>query len=279
MNTLMPPPRLDAARIVRASGSSFVPAFRLLPKSRRVDLEVFYAFCRVIDDLADNGDHPMAERRTALEVWRRGFHDPDLRGLPENLRDLVHRHSWNPSQFLEILDATETDLAPAVRMPTRADLDLYCHRVAGVVGRLCLSIFGAHEKLSTPYAEALGRALQYTNILRDTAADLKRNRIYFPLDELAEAGLTPINFSESSADRQRYLEKFAKRAEELYRQADRLVPSQDRHALRPALLMGTIYQTLLQKMQRDGVRVMEKHYRLSTTAKFIALLRGISGHQ
>jgi phytoene synthase len=278
MNTLMPPARLDAARIVRASGSSFVPAFRLLPKSRRRDLEIFYAFCRVIDDLADCGDYTMTERGTALEVWRRGFHDTDLRGLPENLRDLIHRHSWNSSHFLEMLDGTATDLNPAVRMPTRADLDLYCHRVAGVVGRLCLAIFGAQEECSSPYAEALGRALQYTNILRDTAADLKRNRIYYPLDELAEAGLTPENFAESSAARQRYLEKFAKRADEQYREADRLLPSHDRQALRPAAMMGTIYQTLLRKMQRDGVRVMTKSYRLSTPAKFLALLRGVTNH-
>jgi phytoene synthase len=279
MNALMPPVHLDAARIVQASGSSFVPAFRLLPKSRRRDLETFYAFCRVIDDVADSGDYPMTERRAALEVWRRGFLDPDLQGLPENLRDLIQRHSWNASLFLEILDGTETDLNPAVRMPTRADLDLYCHRVAGVVGQLCLAIFGAHEGHSSPYAEALGRALQYTNILRDTAADRKRNRIYFPLDELAEAGLTPGNFAESSATRQRYLERFANLAEDQYREADRLLPSQDRKALRPAVMMGTIYQTLLRKMQRDGLRVMEKRYRLSTMAKFLALLRGVTKHQ
>lgn len=279
MNPLMPPRHLDAARIVRTSGSNFAPAFFILPEDRREDLEVFYAFCRVIDDLADSSGHALPVRCEALEAWRRAFHDPELRALPENLRGLVRRRSLNPAHFLEILDGTETDLQPAVRMSSRADLDLYCHRVAGAVGRLCLPIFGADEHRSAPYAEALGRALQYTNILRDTASDLHRGRIYYPLDELAEAGLDHAILTSNPAALHSYLKKFAKLAEETYRESDELLPAEDRRALRPARIMGAIYRTLLRKMQYDGLRVMEKRYRLSSYTKLIALLRGLSGRQ
>ncbi len=279
MNPLLPPAQLDAARIVRASGSSFVSAFRILPKKRREDLETFYAFCRVIDDLADCGGNGLPSRREALEVWRRGFLDPELHGLPENLRSLVRRRSLDPSLFLEILEGTETDLQPVVRMTNRADLDLYCHRVAGVVGQLCLPIFGANAQRSAPYAETLGRALQYTNILRDTASDLQRGRVYYPLEELASAGLNAENFSSNPAARQSYLDKFAQHAEGLYREADRLLPYEDRQALRPAVIMGAVYRSLLGTMQKDGLLVMEKSYRLSALAKLLAVLRGLAGRQ
>ena len=279
MNPLLPPAHLDAKRIVRASGSSFVPAFQLLPRGRREDLETFYAFCRVIDDMADCGEYELPIRQEALEAWRRGFRDADLRGLPGNLRDLILRRSLSPSLFLEILDGAETDLKPLVRMPTRAELDRYCHRVAGVVGQLCLPIFGADVHRSAPYAKALGRALQYTNILRDTGSDLKRGRIYYPLDELAATGLDAENFASAHAARQSYLVNFSRRTEELYHEADRLLPREDRKALRPARIMGVIYRCLLRKMQRDGLRVMEQRYRLSKFTKLLALLRGLAVRQ
>ncbi|MFM7376335.1 MAG: phytoene/squalene synthase family protein, partial [Chthoniobacterales bacterium] len=189
MNPLLPPAQLDAARIVRASKSSFVPAFRLLPPERRCDLELFYALCRELDDIADAGNYPTGHRYEALEAWRAGFRHSDLHGLPANVADLVRWRSLDRNLFLELLDGVATDLASNVRMGTRADLDLYCHRVAGTVGRLCLPMFGADAKRAGDYAETLGRVLQYTNILRDTASDLQRGRVYFPLDELAAAGI------------------------------------------------------------------------------------------
>ena len=177
MNPLLPPAHLDAAAIVRASRSSFVPAFRLLSSDRRKDLETFYAFCRAADDIADAEGHESSDRYAALEAWRAAFRDPGLPGLPDNLRELIARRGLDRRLFLELLDGTATDLAAPVRMATRADLDLYCHRVAGTVGQLCLPIFGADPQRAGAYAGTLGRALQYTNILRDTKSDLARGRI------------------------------------------------------------------------------------------------------
>lgn len=280
MNRLRPPAHLDAAAVLRASRSSFAPAFRLLPADRRLDLEILYAFCRLADDLADDeGGLTAPQRLEALMEWRGGFRDPALRGLPENLRQMMQRRGLDPALFLELLDGVATDLSPDVRMPTRADLDLYCHRVAGTVGLLCLPIFGANAARAAVYAEMLGRALQYTNILRDTAADLKRGRLYYPLDELAAAGVSAGNFSREDEKRQAYLQKFAAAASQLHAEAARLQPGEDRKALRPARLMGAVYAQLLGKMRRDGLRVMEKRYRLSAMEKITALGSALVGRQ
>ena len=270
MNPLWPPLHLDAADIVRSSNSSFIPAFRLLPAGRRQDLETFYAFCRAADDIADAEGHAKADRYAALEAWRTAFRDPELRGLPDNLRELILRRRLDRGLFLELLDGTATDLAAPVRMATRADLDLYCHRVAGTVGQLCLPIFGADPQRAAAYAEILGRALQYTNILRDTKSDLARRRIYYPLDELSAAGV-----SEFPKNAQSYLASFAKKTESLFEEASKLSPSEDARALRPARIMASIYQSLLRKMQRDELRVTEKRYRLSRPEKLLAIGRAI----
>jgi phytoene/squalene synthetase len=271
VNPLGPSAHLEAAAIVRASQSSFVPAFRLLPGDRRRDLETFYAFCRKADDLADLAGPAPAERSAALEAWRDGFRDAEMRGLPDRLRELIQRRALDRKLFLELLDGVATDLASSVRMATRADLDLYCHRVAGTVGRLCLPIFGADPTRAGPYAETLGRALQYTNILRDTAADLRRGRIYYPLDELASAGIADFPHGAET-----YLSTFAAQTEKIFAQAASLAPAENARALRPARLMAALYRTTLRKMRRDGLRVTEKRYRLSKPEKLWAIVRALA---
>jgi phytoene/squalene synthetase len=271
MNRLLPPAHLEAAEIVRASKSSFVPAFRLLAADRRKDLETFYAFCRAADDIADAEGHKATDRYAALEAWRAAFRDPDLRGLPDNLRELIVRRGLDHGLFLELLDGTATDLTAPVRMATRADLDLYCHRVAGTVGRLCLPIFGADPERGGAYAETLGRALQYTNILRDTKSDLVRGRIYYPLDELSAAGVASF-----PKDAQAYLLSFAEKTDALFDQAAAASPTEDAKALRPARVMASIYRSLLRKMRRDGLHVSEKRYGLTTAEKLWAIIRALA---
>jgi len=270
VNPLLPTAGFEAAAIVRASQSSFVPAFRLLPGERRRDLETFYAFCRTADDIADREGPAPAERYAALEAWRAGFRDAEMRGLPDDLRELIRRRALGRKLFLELLDGVATDLASPVRMATRTDLDLYCHRVAGTVGRICLPIFGADPGRAGDYAETLGRALQYTNILRDTASDLQRGRIYYPLDELARAGAADFPHGAEA-----YLALFASQTAQLFDEAASLAPAEDARALRPARIMAAIYRALLRKMQRDGLRVAEKRYRLSAAEKFRAVVRAL----
>lgn len=273
MNALWPPARLVSGA-ARARGSSFAPAFLLLGRARRRDLTVLYAFCRAADDVADADGYSEAERQEALAAWRAGFTSADSEGLPEDLTELLRRRALDPRLCLELLDGVETDLAPAVRMPDRAALDLYCHRVAGVVGRLCLPVFGADPARAADYAETLGRALQRVNILRDTADDLRRGRIYFPLDELEAAGLDGGSFTSDHARRQRYLESFAAETDALLAKAEEVCPGKDRAALRPARVMASVYGALLAKMRGSGLRVMEERYRLTAAEKALAALRG-----
>ncbi len=279
MNPLLPPVHLDGPRIVRASKSSFRPAFLLLSPERRADLGVLYAFCRLADDLADSGDHDRASRVEALDAWRSGFRDPALRGLPDNLREMMLRRAMDPAIFLELLDGTATDLSPPVRMATRADLELYCHRVAGTVGLLCLPVFGADPRRCAPYAETLGRALQFTNILRDTASDFARDRIYYPAEELALHGLDAGNFNWEATKRARFLACFAVDAARLYDTATSLLPPEDRKALAPARVMASVYARLLCKMRGDGLRVMDRRYRLSAGEKLLAFAAALFARQ
>jgi phytoene synthase len=271
VNPLLPPAHLDTGRFARTSRSSFAAAFRMLPPDRRRDLELFYALCRELDDIADAGNYPPGHRYEALEAWRAGFRHPDFHGLPANVADLLRRRSLDRNLFIELLDGVASDLATNVRMATRADLDLYCHRVAGTVGRLCLPIFGADAQRAGDYAETLGRALQYTNILRDTASDLARGRIYYPLDELSAAGVASF-----PRDAQEYLFSFAEKTDELFNQAAAMSPTEDAKALRPARVMASIYRSLLSKMRRDGLHVSEKRYRLATAEKLWAIIRALA---
>jgi len=122
----------------------------------------------------------------------------------------------------------------------------------------------------------LGLALQYTNILRDTASDLRRGRIYYPLDELAAAGVDETAFPVGSSA---YLAGFAQEANQLFEEAAKKLPTADREALKSARIMASIYRSLLRKMQRDGMQVTEKHYRLSAPQKLLAIGSVLIGHQ
>jgi phytoene/squalene synthetase len=121
------------------------------------------------------------------------------------------------------------------------------------------------------YAETLGRALQYTNILRDTRSDLARGRVYYPLDELSAAGVESFPH-----DAQDHLRFFAEKTDTLFDEVATLSPSEDLRALRPARIMATIYRSLLRKMRHDGLRVTEKRYRLSAPEKLLAIARALS---
>lgn len=271
MNPLAPASFQNADTILRRSGSNFTPAIRLLPREQRHDLATLYALCRTLDDIADLENLSPPSRQDAWLAWRAAFTEPSHPQLPPVVRELIERRSLDCGLFVELLDGVATDLNPPVTITNRADLDLYCHQVAGTVGRLCLPIFGATSEQSVAYAETLGRALQYTNILRDTAADLARQRFYYPLDELSAAGLDPQNPDRTGWTD--YLRRFAAQTGGLYSDAARLLPEQDRRALRPAQLMATLYHALWQKIIRHDCDVFTRRYRLGTWEKIFLTLR------
>lgn len=259
-----------------ASGSSFYYSFRFLPPERRRAIIAFYAFCREVDDIADEcQDTNLA--RTKLAWWR----DEIARlydGAPGHPVTLALAEAITPfhlpqDAFEQIIDGMEMDLDFAngqpVRYPDFKSLRLYCHRVAGVVGEVAASIFGITDRATLKYANRLGLAFQLTNIIRDVGEDARRNRIYLPADELAQFGVDASNLTQARmSDNFRRLMQFqAQRAFATYDEALALLPAADRKAQRPGLIMAAIYRTLLEEIQADGFLVLDRRTSLTPLRK------------
>jgi len=265
------PEEVDAGAITRAAKSNLAFALACLPKERRRDTVTFYAFCRTIDDLADDEGEPVEKKAAGLAEWREGivagFANPT--SLQAAVVELRERYGIPTELFAELIRGCEMDLRPQ-RFETWEDLSGYTHRVACVVGLISLYLFGCTDAQSEQYAVALGHALQLTNILRDVAEDhANGGRIYLPLADLARFGYTEHDLAEHVHDG-RFLAAMnflADRAERFFEEAGRHLTATDRSALVSAEIMREIYHTLLDKMRADGFRVFDRRYRLSRPRK------------
>jgi phytoene synthase len=269
----------EAQQITKASKSNLALAFIALPKQRREDISVFYAFCRVVDDIADDPGSTREQRQTALDLWRAALESPQANEptLAPTVRDIIARYSLSVADFREIIAGMEMDLDGA-RYGTWEGLRLYCHRVASVVGLVSIGIFGARDPRSREYALSLGLALQLTNILRDVGGDLaNEGRIYLPEEELARFGVSRDDLVAG-----RRTEGFlalmdfqAERARAFYHEAEKLLPPGDKKALIAAEIMRSVYSRLLEKMARDRWQVFDRRYSLHKLTKLWLVLRGI----
>ena len=262
--------KVNAAKITRESKSNLALAFVALNRERRQDITVFYAFCRVIDDIADSTELSVQEKTRDLTAWRRWLRQPapDETALARDLRNLIAKYSLTPEMLEEIIDGVEMDLS-SVRYDSFEELRVYCYRVASAVGLVSIEIFGYRNPACREYAIQLGLALQMTNIIRDVGKDLSSGRIYLPQQDLAR-----FDYSEEDLRLKKYNEPFlrlmefeAARAEEFFAQAASLLPREDRRSMVAAEIMRSVYQSLLRRMKRDGFRVFEKEYRLSRLEK------------
>jgi len=267
----------DASEITRRAKSNLAFALRILPRDRRDDMVVFYAFCRTMDDLADDPSAPLPQREQALLSWRdgllHGFANPTE--LQKQLIDLRERRAIPNELLTAIIDGCRMDLEPR-RFATWADLDAYIWKVAGAVGLVSIRIFGCVDANSEKYAVALGRALQLTNIMRDVGEDLANGgRIYLPLEDLERFGCTEGNLAEDSKSTAflSLMNFEATRAESFYKEAEAVLPGRDREALVPARVMAEIYRAVLARMRRGGFDVFCVRYSLSRLHKISILLR------
>lgn len=271
------PPAPSAEEITRASKSNLALAFIALPAERRADISVFYAFCRVVDDIADEEGIPPEQRRAGLDGWRRALAGPqsDDPPLASAVRALMQKYRLTPEHFLEIIAGCEMDLTGA-RYETWDDLRVYCYRVASAVGLVSIEIFGYTDARCREYAVDLGLALQVTNIIRDVGADWENGgRIYLPREEMAR-----FAFSEDDLRAGRENDAFraliafqAERAESLYAKAVAELPPADQRSMGAAEIMRHVYHRLLDKMRRDGFHVLHKRYRLSKPAKLACIAK------
>jgi phytoene synthase len=261
---------MNAAKITRASKSNLALAFVALGRERREDITTFYAFCRVIDDIADSTEPTVQEKARDLTAWRRGLREgtPNEPALARNVRDLIAKYSLTPAMLEEIIDGVEMDLHN-VRYNSFEELRLYCYRVASAVGLVSIEIFGYRNPACRQYAIQLGLALQMTNIIRDVGKDLSNGRIYLPQEDLARFG-----YSEDDLRGQEYNDSFVRlmefeagRAEEFFARAADLLPLEDRRSMVAAEIMRSIYQALLRRMKTSGFRVFEREYRLTRIEK------------
>ena len=270
--------------ITRKSASNLALAFVLLPRAKRDAMSALYAFCREVDDVADNEFAPLDRRRTQLAVWREDIRRACTGGAPEfpvnrELQPVIQQFRLPFNLFDELLKGVGMDL-DIKRYENYEQLELYCHRVASVVGLLSIEIFGYKNAACRDYAVHLGKALQLTNILRDVRTDADRGRIYFPLSELARFNVTPDEIL-----RHEYSERFAqlagsvaRRARGFYRQARETLPDEDRRAMVAAELMGAVYWQLLKKLERRKFDIFgPKPLKLSKPEKLALIFRSWFG--
>ncbi|MFZ4595048.1 MAG: phytoene/squalene synthase family protein [Verrucomicrobiaceae bacterium] len=266
----------SSTEIAIKSKSNLALALACLPRERRRDMVSFYAFCRIVDDIADDPELPEATKRASLARWREavlggdaGQGDPvqaEVVGLPV-------KYGFSPQWLAEIIDGVASD-QDKIRYANLEELKAYCYKVACVVGLVSARIFGARDARSDEYAVTLGYALQLTNIMRDIGEDAREcGRIYLPADELARFGV-----SEQDILQGRYSPEFLRlmnfqyqRARRYYEEASALLPTTDRHRMVAARMMARIYGDILEKLKHTGFRVFDRREKLSKLHKGVIL--------
>ena len=266
---------------VQAAGTSFYWAMRILPAPRRAAMFAIYAFCREVDDIADS-EAPAAEKRAGLAAWRDEI-EALFAGRPEHLvgqalLPAVAAYHLRHADFLAVIDGMEMDAVADIRAPSLAELDLYCARVASAVGRLSVRAFGDASPAADRVADALGRALQLTNILRDLAEDAARGRLYLPHEILARHGIVardPVLVLQDPA-LPLVCRDLAAIAEEHYEAAAAAMAECQRRAMRPAAIMQAIYRATFDRLVASGWRDLERPVRTPTAVKlWLALRHGL----
>jgi phytoene synthase len=265
-------------RRVEAAGTSFYWAMRLLPEARRDGMYAVYAFCREVDDIAD--DLPtLAEKQTGLAMWREEiaalYSGTPRHPVAHALREPVARFSLRRGDFEAVIDGMEMDAVADIRAPDLATLDLYCGRVAGAVGHLSVHVFGDGGDDAHRVADALGRALQLTNILRDLDEDARRGRLYLPRELLDRHGIRtddPIEVLRHPS-LPAVCRELAEIAERHFAEAERAMALCSRRAMRPAAVMGAFYHAMLEALVASGWRDPAARVSLSKPRKLWLVLR------
>ena len=257
--------------IVRVAGTSFYRGMAILPPPRRQAMYAIYAFCRIVDDIADE-DSPFESRKPRLDAWRARIaslydgHADDA--VTRELLRAIAAYALRQDDFIAVVDGMAMDAETPVVAPDEATLDLYCDRVAAAVGRLSVRAFGDASANADQVAHHLGRALQLTNILRDIHEDAGRDRLYLPRELLNQDGIPHDPQSAMAhAALPRVCNALAARAHAHFRDAARWMGQCDRRAMKPARLMGDTYAAILARLEARGWQRLDVPVKLSRWAK------------
>ena len=262
----------------QVSGSSFYAGMRVLPKAEREAMYAIYGFCRIVDDIADDLEGTPDARRAEMDGWRRdiaALYRGEPSGRAEFLVDPVRRFGIEQADFVAVIEGMQTDLDGEVRWPPFSELDLYCDRVASAVGRLSVKVFGMEREIGIRLSHHLGRALQFTNILRDIDEDAAIGRVYLPKEALDAAGIVPITPEALACEpgidtAARWL---AARAQQHFAEAHAILAARPKGHLIAPKLMDTAYSHVLDRMVRRGWRAPRKRVSTSKPRLLLALIR------
>jgi squalene synthase HpnD len=261
----------------RASGSSFYAAMRIMPKAQREAMFEIYSFCRLVDDIADDGG-PKDLRLNQLQRWRSDIGALYAGTAPPHLRALarcVSEFNLQREDFIAVIDGMEMDVVADIRAPDFATLDLYCDRVASAVGRLSVRVFGMEKEAGLALAHHLGCALQLTNILRDIDEDGAIGRLYLPREALADAGIStndPATALASPAIGQACAPVVA-RAQKHFAEAEAIMARSPRRAVKTPRIMAAAYRIYLDRMIARGWQMPRERVRLNRWQFLWILLR------
>jgi len=267
----------EVEALVLRAGTSFYRGMKVLAADRRAAMYAIYAFCRIVDDVADEPG-PLPDKIAGLAAWRRriaalyaGQADDAVTRV---LLPAIQRYALRQADFIAVIDGMQMDAETVIVAPSLAELDLYCDRVAAAVGRLSVRAFGDASPAADSVAWHLGRALQLTNILRDVAEDAGRGRLYLPQEWLHDAGVPadpaqalhhpglPAVCARIAADAHRHFT-------EAYAAMRCCAP----RTMRPARLMGASYDALLHRLERRGWTRLEHPVRVPKWQKLLIALR------
>jgi phytoene synthase len=267
----------EVERLVRGSGTSFYRGMRILPPDRRAAMYAIYAFCRLVDDIADE-PAPMDHKRRELDRWRDRVAaltrcEAD-NAVTRVLLPAMLRFGLRADDFIAVIDGMQMDAETVIVAPPIALLDLYCDRVAAAVGRLSVRAFGDSSAAADEVAHHLGRALQLTNILRDLGEDAARGRLYLAAEWLHAAGVAPD--PEAALADPRLALVCARAAEQAHRHfaaANAAMQRCERRAMRPARLMAATYAAILARLEQSGWRRPAERLSLPAWRKFLLAAR------
>ena len=270
----------------KVSGSSFYTALRVLPPHERAAMFAIYDFCRKVDDIADDPGPTRQERREDLERWRADLAALYNGAAPPSCLDLVGPvgdYGLAQADFLAVIDGMQMDVDADIRGPDFQALDLYCDRVASAVGRLSVKVFGMDDGPGRELAHHLGRALQFTNILRDLDEDAAMGRLYLPAEALAAAGIAATEACDPEAvmahpNLDTACRWLAAKAHEQYALTDRIMASRPRGRMKTPALMIAVYGRILKAMEAEGWNAPRRRVSLGKARLlWVALTAGLLG--
>ncbi len=267
----------EVEALVLRAGTSFYRGMKVLAADRRAAMYAIYAFCRIVDDVADEPG-PLVEKIAGLAAWRAriaSLYDGRTDdAVTRVLLPAIQRYGLRQNDFMAVIDGMQMDAETVIVAPTLAELDLYCDRVAAAVGRLSVRAFGDASPAADDVAWHLGRALQLTNILRDVAEDAGRGRLYLPQEWLHDAGV-PANPAKAlrHPGLPAVCARMAADAHRHFTEAHAAMRRCARRAMRPARLMGASYDALLHRLERRGWDTLDEPVRVPKWQKLLIALK------